>query len=99
MIDLPSLGLVDLVVLALVVVAAVGALRAGRGLLPVLGAGLGTVALAWVAVVALTAWGPPPLAGEVQRSVFARALPMPATALDDLGRLTDDRPGGAPGRR
>ncbi|GAA0974379.1 hypothetical protein ENKNEFLB_02316 [Nocardioides aquaticus] len=96
MIDLPSLGLVDLVVLALVVVAAVGALRAGRGLLPVLGASLGTVALAWVAAVALTAWGPPPLAGEVQRSAFARALPMPVAALDDLGQLTGDRPG-APG--
>ncbi len=49
---LSSLGLVDLLVVLAVVLAVVGALRTGRGLVPTLlsavGAGLAALAVAWV---------------------------------------------------
>lgn len=94
---LSSVGLVDLVVLGVVVVAAVGALRRGRGLLPAVGAGIGALLVCWLGLVAVSAWGPPRLAGEVRSSAFAHTFAMPDAALDDLARLTGTRPDG-PGR-
>ncbi|MEQ4524452.1 hypothetical protein [Nocardioides kribbensis] len=99
---LSSLGLVDLLVVLAVVLAVVGALRTGRGLVPTLlsavGAGLAALAVAWVATSALSTWGPPRVAQAVDRSAFAAALPAPDRALAELRDLTGGGPGGPGGR-
>lgn len=103
---LSSLGLVDLLVVLAVVLAVVGALRTGRGLVATLlsavGAGLAALAVAWVVTSALSTWGPPRVAQAVDRSAFAAALPAPDRALAELRDLTGGGPGGrddAPGPR
>ncbi|MCM3515526.1 hypothetical protein [Nocardioides sp. P86] len=99
---LSSLGLVDLLVVLAVVLAVVGALRTGRGLVPTLlsavGAGLAALAVAWVVTSALSTWGPPRVAQAVDRSAFAAALPAPDRALGELRDLTGGGPSGPGGR-
>lgn len=94
-----SLGLVDLLVALAVLLAVVGALRTGRGLVPTLlsavGAGLAALAVAWVVTSVLSTWGPPRVAQAVDRSAFAAALPAPDRALAELHELTGGGPGPA----
>lgn len=85
--DLRSIGLIDLVVLGVVVLAVVGALRGRRGLLGAVGAAVGALVVSWLVAVAVTAWAPAPVSTAVQGSSFIARFPVPDRALDQLRGL------------
>ncbi|KQP64691.1 hypothetical protein [Nocardioides sp. Leaf285] len=76
-----SLGLVDLLVALAVLLAVVGALRTGRGLVPTLlsavGAGLAALAVAWVVTSVLSTWGRPASPGPSTAARSPRPCPRP----------------------
>ncbi|MFY0407870.1 hypothetical protein [Solicola sp. PLA-1-18] len=85
--DLSTFSLVDLIVLVLVVLAAVGALRRRSGILGAAGAAVGTLVVAWLAVVALGAWGPEPVAQAAGESRLVQTVPAPQQAIDEIDGL------------
>ncbi len=85
--DPSSLDLVDLAAVLLVLAAAVTALRRGRGLLAALGSALGAAVVVWLAAVALTTWGPAPLADVAASSRLVGTVPVPQHAIDQAEQL------------
>lgn len=96
MLHLDHTGLVDLVVLAVAVGAGVSALRHRSGALGVLGAVIGSLALAWVVIVALVTWGPQSVSDAARDSAFVQTFPMPDRALHDLHDLSHETPQARP---
>ena len=90
--DIDSWTLVDLLVVVVLAAAATGAVRRGGGLL----AGLATLVTAgiaaWLVVSALATWGPAPVASAARHSGLLEAVPAPARAFDQVGRLVHDGP-------
>lgn len=81
---MPSLTPVDLVVAVVLALVVLGAVRAGRGLLPALASGALTALALWLAAGAALALGPQELRAPVARSGFATTLDPPAWAFDRL---------------
>jgi len=90
--DLRSIGLIDLVVLGVVVLAVVAALRGRRGLLGAVGSAVGALVVCWLAMVAVTAWGPAPVSTAVRDGSFVDRFPVPDRALDQLRDLDGGNP-------
>ncbi|GAA1919647.1 hypothetical protein GCM10009737_21510 [Nocardioides lentus] len=90
MTTLADLTLVDLVVLGVVVLAFAAALRRGGGLLAGVGAAIGTLVVAWVAVAATATWGPAVAERAVRHTALLEVAPVPHRALRDAERLVGD---------
>lgn len=84
---LATVGLVDLIALALVVGAAISTLRRGRGLLAAAASALATAVVVWVLAVAVASWAPAPAADAAQASRLVRAVPVPNHALHQAEQL------------
>lgn len=90
--DLARLGLLDLVVLVTVLLAGIGALRRGAGVLGALGSALGTAVVAWLVLAALVTWGPRPWDHAARDTALIRAVAAPERAWDQAERLLGARP-------
>jgi len=87
---LAGLTLVDLVVLGVVALAFAAALRRGGGLLAGVGAALGALLVAWVAVAATATWGPSVAERAVRHTALLEVAPVPHRAVRDAERLLGD---------
>ncbi|MCH1867197.1 hypothetical protein [Nocardioides sp. CFH 31398] len=88
--DLPAdLTLVDLLVVAVVVLAFAGALRRGGGVLAGAGAAVAALVVAWVAVAATATWGPGPTDRVARDTALLDVAPVPARAQREAEDLVD----------
>lgn len=86
---LGQLGVVDLLIGLLVVLAVLGAARRRSGLLGALAAGLTAAVLCWLTAAVALDWGSSTVISAVRSSALLDLVPPPSQALIELQRLVE----------